>query len=594
MSSGKVRLTPRDLAAGSGPVAAGDGDSLASSLRPAWSRRARVQLVVSSAATIAGFAGLIFLLYATSVHHQVGTSDRATVILEGQAIGSGHLLLHGWSLTLASYWTSDAPFYAVAVRLDGLRPGLLYLGPAVMGALIIAAGVLIAREGRRGAPGLAGGATVVALLAFATPALAFYFVGSGFHVSTALYALVAFAALRRGRFGWGWALAVVLLALGMLGDLLIVAYGVAPLLLAGLVAVLRQRRWRSGAADVSAAAASVVLGEVARRLFAALGAFRSRTASIGKPGQMLRNLEHVPTYVGDLVGLTGYAADRIGLIGGLSNSGAVPLVLRGVYVVGTMCVLACFLAALASLVTGALGRRPRKLSTGEPELWRLDDLLLIATLCSVMPFVILARPDGAGVRYLTVSIVLASVLTGRMIARAWPKIPTGWPVRGLAILGVAVSLGYASGLGYALSRPGPPDPVPSLVAWLEAHGLRSGIGDYWAASITTVESSGAVTVRPVTAGGGEVRPMTNLSCASWYAGQHFQFLVYETPHFADVDMRSATKTWGAPKGIYVIGSYHVLVWGHRLTVGSFPRESSAAFHVHKGLAGPGMPHRGEQ
>jgi hypothetical protein len=530
---------------------------------------------VSSAATIAGFAGLIFLLYATSAHHQVGTSDRATVILEGQAIGSGHLLLHGWSLTLASYWTSDAPFYAVAVRLDGLRPGLLYLGPAVMGALIIAAGVLIAREGRRGAPGLAGGATVVALLAFAAPALAFYFVGSGFHVSTALYALVAFAALRRGRFGWGWALAVVLLALGMFGDLLIVAYGVAPLLLAGLVAALRQRRWRSGAADVSAAAASVVLGEVARRLFAALGAFRSRTASIGKPGQMLRNLEHVPTYVGDLVGLTGYAADRIGLIGGLSNSGAVPLVLRGVYVVGTMCVLACFLAALASLVTGALGRRPRKLS-------------------SVMPFVILARPDGAGVRYLTVSIVLASVLTGRMIARAWPKIPTGWPVRGLAILGVAVSLGYASGLGYALSRPGPPDPVPSLVAWLEAHGLRSGIGDYWAASITTVESSGAVTVRPVTAGGGEVRPMTNLSCASWYAGQHFQFLVYETPHFADVDMRSATKTWGAPKGIYVIGSYHVLVWGHRLTVGSFPRESSAAFHVHKGLAGPGMPHRGEQ
>ncbi len=549
---------------------------------------------MSSAATIAGFAGLIFLLYATSAHHQVGTSDRATVILEGQAIGSGHLVLHGWSLTLASYWTSDAPFYAVAVRLDGLRPGLLYLGPAVVGALVVAAGVLIAREGRRGAPALAGGATVVALLAFATPALAFYFVGSGFHVSTALYALVAFAALRRGRFGWGWALAVVLLALGMLGDLLIVAYGVAPLLLAGLVAALRQRRWRSGAADVSAAVAGVVLCDVARRLFVALGAFRSRTAAIGRPGQMLTNLEHVPTYVADLVGLTSYAADRIGLTRGLSNSGAVPLVLRGVYVVGTMCMLACFLAALVNLVTSALGRRPRKLSTGEPELWRLDDLLLIATFCSVMPFVILARPDGAGVRYLTVSIVFASVLTGRMMARAWPKIPPGWPVRGLAILGVAVSLGYASGLGYVLSRPGPPDPVPSLVAWLEAHGLRSGIGDYWAASITTVESSGAVTVRPVTAGGGQVRPMMNLSCASWYAGQRFQFLVYETPHFADVDMRSATRTWGAPKGIYVIGSYHVLVWGHRLTVGPFPRESSAAFHVHSGLAGPGMPHRGEQ
>ena len=72
----------------------------------------------------------------------------------------------------------------------------------------------------RGASALAGGLTVIALLGFATPAMALFFVGRGFHMSTALYALLAFAALRRGRFGLGWFLAVVLLAAGMLGDLL--------------------------------------------------------------------------------------------------------------------------------------------------------------------------------------------------------------------------------------------------------------------------------------------------------------------------------------------------------------------------------------
>ena len=83
---------------------------------------------------------------------------------------------------------------------------------------------------------------MVALLAFATPAWDFFFVGRGFHVSTAAYPLLAFLALRRARFGWGWALAVLLLTAGMLGDLLMVAYGVIPLLLAGLVATWRERK----------------------------------------------------------------------------------------------------------------------------------------------------------------------------------------------------------------------------------------------------------------------------------------------------------------------------------------------------------------
>ncbi|MGO9334134.1 MAG: hypothetical protein ACLQCU_08805 [Acidimicrobiales bacterium] len=539
---------------------------------------------MSSAATIAGFAGLVLLLYAISAHDRAGTSDTATVILEGQAMAAGHLLLHGWALTFASYWTSDAAFYAVAVGLGGLRPGLLYAGPAVIAALVIAAGVFIAREARRGASALVGGAAVVAVLAFATPALAFYLVGRGFHVGTALYALVVFATLRRGRFGWGWALAVVLLALGMLGDLLLVAYAVVPLFLAGLVAALRQQRWRSGLAYVSAAAASLCAAGVARWLFVTLGAFTSRPAlSLVSFRQMFTNLKNVPTY----------GADLIGLRNGLVNSGGVPLVLRAAHVVGAACLLACLLAALASLVIGVLRGRPRQPSAGDAELWRLDDVLLLAMLCSVVPFVVFAGPDGEGARYLIGSVVFAGVLTGRMVARVWSKLPTGWPVRGVAILGMVVSLGYAAGLGYALASPEPPSRVSSLAAWLEAHGLRSGIGDYWAASVTNVESSGAVTVRPVSAGGGEVRPMTSLSCASWYAGQHFQFLVYEIPHVAEVDMKTATRTYGAPKHVYVIGSYRVLVWGHRLTVASFPRESSAAFYGHKGLADPGKPHGGE-
>jgi hypothetical protein len=108
-----------------------------------------------------------------------------------------------------------------------------------------------------------------------------------------------------------------------------------------------------------------------------------------------------------------------------------------------------------------------------------------------------------------------------------------------------------------------------LVAWLEAHDLRWGIGDYWAASITTVQSSGAVIVRPVAAGnGGALQQMTTLSSPSWYAGQEWQFLVYGKPFIDNVDLDAALRTWGPPAQVHVIGSYHVLVWSHPVVLPS--------------------------
>jgi hypothetical protein len=332
--------------------------------------------------------------------------------------------------------------------------------------------------------------------------------------------------------------------------------------------MLRERRWQDGLAPLSAGIASAGIGEGVLLVTEALGRF--------KPGSPLRlaGLGRIPANLGHLFA---YGADLAGLTNGRLATDKVPLALLDVHVVGALLTAACLSAALVSLVTGAVrGPRGDRASAPGPELWRLDDMLLAATAGSAAIFVALAGRNGHGVHFLVVPLVFAGVLTGRMVARAWPKVPARWAARTLASAGVAVSLGLGAGVGYALSRPAPAQPASSLATWLEAHDLRNGIGGYWSASITTVESRGAVTVRPVWTGADGFERMMSQSPASWYAGQRFQFFVYGTTKFPYDYRALAIMTWGAPERTYDVGRYRVLVWGHLLTVAPFPPATTSA------------------
>ena len=508
------------------------------------------------------FATLALMLDAISARVYAGGSDRATAILEGQAVGSGNVLLHGWILTHDSFWTIDAFFYALTVRIGGLRPGLLNLEPALAVAIAVVVGAFVASRGHRGGAAIAGAATAVVLLAFPTNAMSSFLLGGPDHVSTAVLALLAFIFLRRGAFDWRWAVAVAALAFGMLGDLLMVAYGVAPVAGAGVVAMLRKRDWRVGIAAVTASAAAIVASELVSWLAQVMGAFKSVDGvSVASSAQMLVNLRHVLSYGAGLVGFT-YGFD----------AGRVPTVLQDFHVLGALLIVACSAAAIAKLVRGVVrGRREASVSQQETGRWWLDDVLVIAIFGSVLTFVVLAVNGVPGARYLVAAVVFASVLAGRIVAQAWQRLRPGRMTRAICVVGVAVSLCFAAGLGCTLAQPVAAQSASTLASFLEAHHLRNGVGGYWAASITTVESKGAVTVRPVWANQeGKLGRYMKLSSAGWYAGQQFQFLVYETPVYQGVDSTSATKTWGPPAHIYVVGGYHVLVWSDTFSVAPFP------------------------
>jgi hypothetical protein len=525
-----------------------------------WRRIAPVTV-----AAVAASAGIAFLLYAAGVHAAAAISDGASVALEGQAIGNGHVLLHGWALSYDSFWTLDALFYALASVFVGIRPSLLFAVPAIIATAAIVIGVFMAREGRRGSAAVAAGATVVVLLALPTHSFASFLVRGPFHVVTAMYALLAFAGLRRPRLGWGWVISVVFLTLGMLGDLQTLFYGVVPIFLAGTVAMLRERTWRGGLVTSSAAVACLPLTVVLRKIAKLFGAFTIGPANpLASVHQMLTNTTHVVSYGLELIGAS---STHLG-------TGGVPGPLQAVHVVPAVLMTVSIVWALILLVRGAIVGLPLPPTSIAPvptdgalgvrsEYWHLDDMLLIATFGSAASFVFLSLNDDFEYsRYLITGMIFAAILAGRMVGRYWSELAVPKLSRLVTVLGILTALSLVSCVGFTLVQAVPTQPALELGTWLEANHLTAGVGDYWSASITTVETSDHVKIRPVVLGAqGLLVRFLRESAANWYAGKRFQFFVYNLamPWGSD-NSTTATKTWGAPAHTYAVGTYSVLVW----------------------------------
>ena len=96
----------------------------------------------------------------------------------------------------------------------------------------------------------------------------------------------------------------------------------------------------------------------------------------------------------------------------------------------------------------------------------------------------------------------------------------------------------------------------------------TGIGDYWDASVITVTSKGAVTIRPVIASSGKLVRYDKQSAASWYGSDNqFNFFVFNSGAvWNGVAGGPAVRTFGQPSKVYPFGTYRIYVWAEPFTV----------------------------
>ncbi|MGO9911154.1 MAG: hypothetical protein ACLPQS_08355, partial [Acidimicrobiales bacterium] len=392
--------------------------------------------------------------------------------------------------------------------------------------------------------------------------------------ATSRLAGIAFVALRRARFGWGWALAIIMLAAGMLGDLQTVALGVAPIAIAGVVTMLRSRQWRAGAPAVSAAACSLALAEIVRHVARLIGTFTIAPANPrASLHQMLQNLHHVITYGAALEGV-GYHP---------FGAQSVPLILELAHGVGLLLGLTALVMALVSIVRSSVtSDRLAPVSAEEQECRResffLEDVLFFAFCAGCAVFVWLSfSASGAFGRYLSSAVIFGSILGARLVGRIAERLTTTGPRLATGALAVLVLAGYVATCAMVVTSAPVKQPAVALTTYLEDHHLTHGIGDYWSSSIVTVESADTVVIRPVIAlpGGAHLARYMRQTSSQWYDGR-FEFLVYDlSSPWGSVGARSAEASFGPPRHIARVGTYRVLTWAHELAIepdGSYARQ----------------------
>jgi hypothetical protein len=509
---------------------------------PPWARRLAWPVLF-------GGAGLaLFAAYLRQAQTVPVNSDGGSFALQAWDMLHGNVLLQGWTTADLTFYTTELPQYALVELAHGLNADVVHIAGAMSYTLLVLGAALLARgqaAGREGAIRMliAGGIMLAPSLGTGTHTL----LSNSDHTGTQVPMLVIWLILDRARARW-WTpvLVAVLLAWVQVGDPLVLYEGVVPLVLVCAIRMYRRRgSLQENWYELSLAAGAIVSAGVAwlaLKLIHQLGGFVVRP-----PTTALAHVAHLPANVWVEV-------QSVLVLFGADFSGQQNDARLGIAVV--------HLAGVA-LAAWAAGRALRRFGTQD----LVVQVLTAALILLLVAYVLRGDPNVTGSAHEIAGVLpIGAVLAGRLLA--------GTLARGrLLILALALILGCYAGIEvHNTVQQRPADPNAQVAAWLQAHHLTYGLGDYWNANAITLDSGNQVQVRYVSRVGDTlmVRPWETKN--SWYDHTQHDATFLVTPGPANVCspgtpagwQAAAKATFGPPSGIYRVDGFTVLVWHENL------------------------------
>jgi hypothetical protein len=477
---------------------------------------------------------LTWILSSTSVNN----SDSANIALQGWDLWHHNPKLRNWITGDANFYTFETPLNAVVEWVMGLSATMMHVVSALIYTLVMLTAAWLAKGEETGMRAYVRFGVVAAFLTFPLfeQGLTGSLLESPDHIGTMVFVMGAYLLCDRaaGRKGATWCL-FVLLVLGQLGDATVKYVAVLPIVVVCVSRSLFARRLNAPELWMAFAAAASVFGEAtvraALRTWGAYSMVAPKTALA--PSRVW--LDHLRLTVTGLLTLF-----RIPTTGSAAHG--------SFWVVG---------AALGAVVLIAAGYGFVRTLARWPRAAAADQLLTVGipVYLAAYAFSTIAASGGA---YEFIGVVaLIVVLGARNVPLPEPRrLPLAAAVAGLTAVAV-LATGFA---------PGVVSPQEKVAAWLKAHGLTYGLGGYWDAASTTVDSGNAVAVRSVVQNGdgryGVYAWVTNLS---WYdpAKHNAQFFIANptVPGQRPADVEAA---YGAPAAVYQVADKEILVYRKNL------------------------------
>jgi hypothetical protein len=490
-------------------------------------------------------AGVLLLLYERLSETAPITADSANAVLQGRSMAAGNVLLSGWTLSGASFYVTDLPFYAAVTAIRGVSPVVAHDVGAAIYTLLVLAACFLARGRAQGVPALGRMAVTLLLLVAPAPGEAAELLLLGpFHAGTTLVLLVALLVLDvAGERALGAAVVGVLLTVALFSDALALYVGVLPIVAVTLLRRLRGLGQRPDRALLAAALISVPASLLLMGVVGGLGGF----ATVPLQGSFAR--------VEDLPRNAALALEGVLVLFGANFFG------QPIASTGTL-VLLVHVAGVAFVVLSCRWVLQAWRQGREPD--RVTQVLLVGMAVDVAAYLFSNQAiDLMTSRYLIPFLAFGAALAGRVGGdRLWSG-----RLRGA---GAAVGFAYLVFMAVSLRTPVASPPEAELGAFLQRHHLQYGVAAYWQASTVTVQSGDRVRVRAVVAM--QPQPAAYLweSEGSWYdpkvPGNDARFVVRDTLDPRSVDRGAIEASFGRPSQEYRVGRYEVFVWNRNLLV----------------------------
>jgi hypothetical protein len=512
--------------------------------QPGWLSRARLAWI----GAYLGAGVLLFLCYLRVSGTQGISSDGGSNALEAWDMLHGNLLLHGWTVTDVSFYTTELPEYMILELIRGLSPALVHTAAAVTYTVLVLLAGLVAKgraTGREGVVRALLGSGIMLAPQLGTPTFILLLVPD--HVGTGIPILLIFLVLDRAPRRWYVPpVLAVMLTWALFADRLVIAAALVPLLLVCAIRVYR---------------AVVVLGRPLAAQWFEVSLFVGGILALGVSLLIGRLIVRLGGFT--LLGLTTHLAKVSALPNTFRLTGQGVLALYGAdffdMPFGPQMIIALLHLVGVILAGWAVCRALRRF-------FRCDDLLVqvlvTGIVVSLAVFAFSNLPYSLwDARNMSPVLAFGAVLAGRLLA--------GDLLRLKLLPALAVTLAcYTAFLGFDTAQPQIPAHDQSLANWLVAHNFKTGLSTYFESNITTLDSGDRVHLLGVSWGADKSVPRIYQSEVSWYDPTlHYANFVVNTgadkPQ-AIIPSGDLLKAFGRPAKVYQYGPYTIMVWNKNL------------------------------